>query len=250
MELAAEILLALFAVAFIAGWIDSIAGGGGLLTVPALMLAGLPPATAIATNKISGSFGTLTAALYFIRRGYIDFRAILPSILMVVLGAAAGAGLLLFADAENLRLILPLLLVGIAVAYALLPPAERTAVHARLSLPLYAATAAPLIGLYDGFFGPGTGMFFAISLIYLAGKSLVDATAHAKILNFTSNFVGLLVLAGMAEVYWFVGGVLVAGQVAGAWLGAHSVHRFGASVVKPVAIVASVSMAAMLLLRS
>lgn len=249
-ELAPEILLALFAIAFVAGWVDSIAGGGALLTIPALMIAGLPPAAAIATNKISGSFGTLTAATYFVRRGYIDFRKLWPAMLAVAVFSAAGALLLLSVDADKLRWFLPILLIGIAVAYAFLPPVQESKTVTPRSLGLYAATAAPIIGFYDGFFGPGTGMFFALSMVWLAGSTLVEATANSKVLNFVSNIVGLMVLASAVEIYWAVGGVLVLGQMSGAWLGAHSVHRFGGRVIKPVAVVASVAMAVAMLVEN
>ncbi|RJF80465.1 hypothetical protein D3874_25360 [Oleomonas cavernae] len=243
-----EILGLLFLVAIFAGCIDTIAGGGGLITVPTLLAVGLPPAAALATNKLQGSFGTLTASVAFIRRGEIDLGAFWPFILATLVGAALGTVGVRMIDASALAELIPVLLIGVALYVLLSPRAGDLEAHQRVSFAFFIGAVAPVIGAYDGFFGPGTGSFFAIGFVALLGFSLRRATAHAKVLNFTSNVTSLAVFVSGGHVIWLVGGVMAAGALVGAQIGAHLVVRVGARIVRPVLVVVSVSMALKLLI--
>src|SRR5688572_13168519 len=187
MEFSAEVLVLLVGVAFLAGYIDTIAGGGGLLVVPALLAAGVPPAAALATNKLQASGGSLTASLYFIRKGLISPRRVALATGFAFVGAASGGWLVLQIDASILKRVVPVLLVGIALFFLVSPSLGEARQPQRLSLAAFAMTAALALGFYDGFFGPGTGMLLALAGVGLLGLNLVDATAHAKVLNFASN---------------------------------------------------------------
>ncbi|UFT99162.1 TSUP family transporter [Radiobacillus kanasensis] len=236
MEFSIEILLILFLVAVVAGWVDTIAGGGGLLTIPAMVLAGLSPATAIATNKLQGSSGTFVAALYFIRKGAIHKKAIKLSVIMTFLGAIFGGWLLLQVRAEYLILILPLLLVAIGLYFLFSPKVKDEDRKARMRLSVFSLTIAPLLGLYDGFFGPGTGSLMAVSFMTLCGFGASKATAHAKVLNFTSNFAALLYFLLFGHIAWLIGIVMMLGQVLGSFVGAKMVLSKGASIIRPIVV--------------
>ncbi|WP_025028936.1 TSUP family transporter [Caldalkalibacillus mannanilyticus] len=236
MEFSIEIILLLLVVAIVAGWVDTIAGGGGLLTIPAMLLAGLPPATALATNKLQGSSGTLVATLYFLKKGAIDRRTITMSVIMTFVGAVLGGWLLLQIDAENLIMILPFLLIVIGLYFLFSPKVENKDRQARMKLSVFALTVAPLLGFYDGFFGPGTGSIMALSFIALCGFGAPKATAHAKVLNFISNIAALLYFVFFGHIAWFIGIVMMLGQILGAFIGAKMVLEKGASLIRPIVI--------------
>ncbi|MCF4165516.1 TSUP family transporter [Zavarzinia compransoris] len=243
-----EVLVLLFAVALVAGCIDAIAGGGGLLTLPVLLWAGLPPAAALATNKLQGTFGTLVASVTFIRRGEIDLARFWPFIAGTFAGSAVGTIGVRMVDASALERMIPVLLVGVALYVLLSPRAGDIEAHRRVPDAVFIGAVAPLIGAYDGFFGPGTGSFFAIGFVALLGHSLRRATAHAKVLNFTSNIASLAIFVAGGHVVWIVGGAMALGQLIGARVGAHLVVRVGARIVRPVLVVVSVVLALKLLI--
>ncbi|MGB0866601.1 MAG: TSUP family transporter [Granulosicoccaceae bacterium] len=236
MLLSPELLLALFVVAAIAGWVDTVAGGGGLLTIPALLLAGAPPAAALATNKLQGSAGTLSATVYFMRRGQINWRRMRLPVATTVVGSAVGAWLVLYLGAAKLVIYLPILLIGIGL-YFLLSPHISDEDRQPLLAPMgFALIACPLLGLYDGFFGPGTGSFMCLAFVALAGYNVAKATAHAKLLNFSSNFGSLLYFIVYGDVLWAVGAVMILGQLLGALTASRMVINQGATLVKPVVV--------------
>lgn len=242
-----EILALLFVVALVAGCIDAIAGGGGLLTVPMLLAVGVPPAQTLATNKLQGSFGTLVASITFIRRGEIDLKSFWPFMLATLLGAVAGAVGVRLIDASALAAVIPVLLIGVALYVLLSPRAGDIEAHKRVSEGFFISVVASGIGAYDGFFGPGTGSFFAIAFVALLGHSLRRATAHAKVLNFISNIASLAVFVGGGHVVWVIGGAMALGQLIGARVGAHLVITVGARIVRPILVVMSLALAAKLL---
>ncbi|MBA4206934.1 TSUP family transporter [Pannonibacter phragmitetus] len=242
MELSYEVLGLLFLAALMAGWIDAIAGGGGLITIPALLLAGLPPATALATNKLQGSSGTLTAATYFISRGMVSVRANILPIIAISLGSIFGGWVLQQINAELLVLFIPLLLVSIGLYFLFFARNLDEERAPRMSAERYAVTAAPAIGFYDGFFGPGTGSFSSTSLVLLRGMTIRNATAHAKLFNLTSNLGALFYFILFGQIAWVAGGVMVLGQMAGAYLGAHFAFRGGARIIRPVTVIVCFAM--------
>ena len=237
----------LFVVAMAAGFVDSIAGGGGLLTVPALLAAGLPPTTALATNKAQSTFGALTAAVTYTRGGAVEPRRLGPPILTVLVGSATGTFIVTQVDTARLEDLLPWLLLAIAGYVAFRPNLGEVATAARIAPRTYTLTAAPVIGAYDGFLGPGTGSFFALSLVGLRGHDLTRATATAKVFNLTSNLTALLVFALAGAPAWLLGAVMAVGQAIGARLGAGAVLARGAGLVRPALVIVSVALSIRLL---
>ena len=243
-ELAPEIIALLCLAAVAAGFVDAIAGGGGLITVPALLAAGVPPVAAIATNKVQASFGTASATWSYWRAGRIDFLK--WPLAATLVGAGLGAFAVTVVDTRWLMVLLPVLLIAIALYFLFGPKASDEDVHARLTPLAYSAVAGG-IGFYDGFFGPGTGSFFALSLVTLMGMGLTRATAHTKALNLMSNVISVVVLAAGGHVLWLLGGCMAVGQVIGGRLGAHSAMRFGPRLIRPLLVVISLGMVAKLL---
>ncbi len=248
MHLSIDIVALLFMVAMLAGCVDTIAGGGGLIVLPTLLMVGIPPAVALATNKLQGSGGTLVASIYFLRKQILQLRDIKLTVLMTLLGAVFGVWLVLQIESTVLKAIIPFLLIGMGSYFALSPRLGVTDQKQRLAHGPYSLLMAPLLGFYDGFFGPGTGMFMALSLVTLRGYNLTKATAHTKILNCTSNVSSLVYFLVFGKVYWGVGLIMLAGQIVGSSIGARMVLAKGAALIRPVVAVVCFLMASKLLL--
>ena len=247
--LSPEILLLLLAVGALAGWIDAIAGGGGLLTLPVLLGVGLPPLQALATNKLQGSFGTFSATLHFLHAGEIDLRRAWPEALAAFLGSAFGAWLVQGLETAWLQRLIPLLLVGFALYFLFSPRVGDLDSRRRLGHIPFAVLLGGGIGCYDGFFGPGTGTLFAAAYVVLAGYNLRRATAHTKLLNFSSNLAALLTFLLSGEVVWLAGLTMAVGQLVGARLGAATALRHGAAVIRPLLVLVTLAISLKLLLR-
>ena len=246
-EIATHLALILVLAAFVAGFVDAIAGGGGLITVPVLLLCGADPVQALATNKLQGTFGAGTAMLTYARAGHVRLR---DQALMAVVSGAAGAGGALVAHlipAEVLRLVMPVILVAVAAFFALKPGISDADRVERMRPAVFTFTFVPLIAAYDGFFGPGTGAFFMLGFVMLAGFGLLRATAHTKLLNFGSNIGSLAVFAATGSIWWVTGFAMALGQTAGAALGARLAMLVGARLIKPLLVVTSTAMAARLI---
>ncbi len=240
--------LLLFFVAMLAGFVDSIAGGGGLITVPALLAVGLSPAQALATNKLQSSGGSFTASVYFVRRGLISLKEMRFAIVMTFIGSAFGTLLVQSIDASIMEKVIPFLIMGIAL-YFIFSGGVSTDndKKQKISLTVFACTVAIAIGFYDGFFGPGTGSFFAIAFVGLMGFSLTKATAHTKVLNCTSNLASLLFFVLGGHVIWVVGLVMMAGQFIGARLGSRMVVSRGQQIIRPMIVFIALVMSGKLL---
>ena len=247
--LAPELLGLLVLIAGIAGCIDAIAGGGGLLALPALLWAGLPPLEALATNKLQGTFGTASATVRFLRHGAIELRALGPAAALTFAGSAAGSWLVSRVDPGALAHLLPLLLIVFALYFLFSPRAGDLPSRQRLGLAAFGLLVGTGVGFYDGFFGPGTGSFFALAFVALLGYELRRATAGTKLLNFASNLAALLVFAVGGHVVWTVGLAMAVGQWVGAWLGAHLVIRHGARLVRPLLVTVSLLLSLRLLVQ-
>ena len=247
-EMGFDVIAMLLAVGAVAGFVDAVAGGGGLLTMPALLFAGLSPAQAVATNKLQGSFGTFSAVRYFIKRGELIPRENIPAITGVFVGACGGALAIQSLDPTFLAEWMPWALIVIAIYVLLSPDLGSYQRGARASMLGFVASAL-MIGAYDGFFGPGTGTFFALAYVLLCGYTLSKATAHAKLLNFTSNIVSLAIFIFGGEVVWSVGLLMAVGQWTGARLGAGMVISRGAQLIRPITITMCIAMSVALILR-
>jgi len=246
-EFSAEVLAILLAAAFAAGFVDAIAGGGGLITLPVLMLSGVPPVQALATNKIQGMFGAGTAAFSYSRSGHVDLKAQAPAALLAAAASFGGALLVTVLPTEWIRLILPVLLIGIALFFALRPGLDDSDRSRRLSPLVFTLTAVPLVAGYDGLLGPGAGSFYMLAFVLLSGYGILKATAHTKLLNFASNVGGLIAFALVAQPLWLLGLAMGVVQIAGARLGAKMALKQGAKVIKPLLVLTSLSLAAKLL---
>jgi len=240
-------LLFLFVLALVAGTIDAMAGGGGLLTIPGLMATGLPPVTALATNKFQAIFSPLSAAWHFWKSGRLDIDKLWKPALLSGLAAACGAASLTFINPGVLKEMVPFLLIGICGWLLLSDGFGKAERPATLSFAVVAATLVPLVGFYDGFFGPGTGTFFAMGLVGLAGLALDQATMQAKLYNFMSNLGALIFFLFTGHIVWIIAVTMACGMVAGGAIGARLVLRHGTGLIKPLLIVMSLTMSARLL---
>ncbi|MET0240805.1 MAG: TSUP family transporter [Sphingobium sp.] len=237
-ELTIEVYAAMTAAAMLAGFIDAIAGGGGLISVPALLAVGMPPVVAVGTNKLQSTFSVAMACFRFARTGMIDFRGQKWTVAIIFAASLAGAVVLQSVPNAVLGRIMPVLILCV-VAYVLLSPRMTDAdSHQRVGNAGYAPVGGA-IGFYDGFFGPGAGSFYSTSLVALRGMGLTRAAANTKLFNFTSNLASLLLLAFGGHVLWLLGLVMAVGAMAGAWIGSHVAIRFGARVIRPLLITIS-----------
>jgi len=253
-------------VAFAAGVIDAIAGGGGLLTLPALLAAGLPPHLALGTNKGQSVFGSGSAMVNFWRSGLIDPARARVGFPLGLVGAACGAALVLAVPAARLKPIVLVLLAGAALFIGLrrsprpapsagttstggsAPAAVVTAPNRESARPVVAGLIALVIGAYDGFFGPGTGTFLIVAFVALLGDGLARASAAAKVVNFASNLAALALFAWRGAVLWPVALPMAAGQLCGGWIGAHLAVRRGDALDRRVAVLSALALAVKLAL--
>ncbi len=242
-----EIVAALGAVALLAGFIDSIAGGGGLLTLPALILAGLDPISALGTNKLQGAFASGSATVAFARARLIDWKSALPFALIAMVAAARGAQSAKVLSAQFLDGLIPILLLAVAVYFIFSPRMRDQDAKARLSPVAFAFTTPLVIGFYDGIFGPGAGSFYMLGFVTLFGYGVVRATAHTKLLNFGSNLGSLAVFAFSGAVVVPVGLAMAVCAFVGAQIGSRVAMRLGARVIRPLLVIVCCAMAIKLL---
>lgn len=240
-------LAGLFFLALSAGTIDAIAGGGGLLTVPGLIAAGLPPLPALATNKAQAIFSSLTATIHFVRKGKLRLRDFRVSAVASMLGAIVGAACISHMPADVLTVLVPALLICIALWLTFSPRLGATAGKARIPAGIAAFTAVPLIGAYDGFFGPGAGTFFAIALVWLLGLKLEEATWRTKLYNLMSNLGALLFFLAQGHIVWRIAAVMAVGTIIGGTIGARLVLSHGAKVIRPLLAAVSIAVSLKLL---
>ncbi len=227
MDLTAIQLIILCAGALFAGFVDAVAGGGGIITIPLLLAVGIPPHAAIATNKLQASFGSCTAMLRYRHSGLVVIRSLLPGVLVTAIGAAAGALLIQRTDAALLATVMPWALAAILVFMFAAPRLIEDSSEARLPVLAICLLFGPLIGFYDGFFGPGTGTFWVIAFSALAGLDLKRATASTKVMNFTSNIISLMLFLLAGRVLFTAGLLMGISQLTGAWIGSHMVISRG-----------------------
>ncbi|HTI69479.1 MAG TPA: TSUP family transporter [Candidatus Limnocylindria bacterium] len=238
-----QALAALGAVAAVAGFVDAIAGGGGLLTVPALLWAGLPPQLALGTNKLQSCCGTALAAWRYRKARLIDTPGVRWVAAVTFAAAIAGAATVSRLSSAGLQKIIPVLLLAMAVLLAVRRDLGTRPGVARWSPLMFGLVFGSALGFYDGFFGPGTGTFWTIAGIGLLGFDYPRATAYTKVMNLASNLGALLIFLKLGQVDWQVGAVMAAGQMAGARLGSGMVIRNGSRIVRPVFLVVVMAVA-------
>lgn len=240
------LLVALACVGLIAGFVDAVAGGGGLIALPALLAAGVPPIAALATNKFQGAVGTLIAVTTYWRKGLVDLRALAYAIGATFAGAFLGSLSVKLIDTSALRQVVPFALIAIALYFLVAPKLTDEDKAERLS-KLFIPVMGFVIGFYDGIFGPGTGSFFTIGFVVLFGFGITRATGNTKALNFTSNVASLALFIPAGDVIWPIALAMAAGQMVGGYLGAVTGLKHGAKFIKPMVVFVSIVMAIRLL---
>ncbi len=225
------------------GFIDAIAGGGGLITVPALLWAGLPPQFALGTNKLQSSCGTTLAVARYTRAGLIEWRLLRLAIVVTFVAAAAGTWAVTVMDPELLRRVVPVLLVAVAVYTALNRRLGELRRSARLGTVAFALVFGTTLGFYDGFFGPGTGSFWMLACVLTLGQDLRAATGTTKAVNLTSNVASLITFAFAGLLRLDVGLAMIAGQLLGARAGSGLVVAHGARIIRPLFIGVALALA-------
>ncbi len=221
---------------FLAGLVDAIGGGGGLISLPAYLIAGLPMHQAVATNKLSSTCGTTLATIRFIKKGLVNFRLAVPSVISAVIGSSIGAKLSLAMDEKIMEYIL----------FAVLPLAAFIVLNKKLfkdnpeaefvlntKTYVTAVIAALIIGMYDGFYGPGTGTFLIIAFTTFAKISVGSANAQAKVINLTTNITSLVIFILNGQVLFSLGLAAAACNMLGGYIGAGLVINKGSRIVKP-----------------
>jgi uncharacterized membrane protein YfcA len=239
----------LVGVAFVAGLVDSIAGGGGLLTLPALLLAGLDPIVALGTNKVQASAASVSATIAFARRGLIDGRTAAPFVASAALASLIGAFCISLLPRSWLETLVPILLILFAFYFALSPRISEHGGDPRLSPRIFALTLIPLVGFYDGVFGPGAGTFYMMAFVTFLRFGIVRATGYTKAANAASNLGSLAFFAVRGGIVWPLGLAMACGAFLGAQIGARLAMRLGARLIRPLLVTVSSLMAARLLLR-
>lgn len=224
--------------AFISAVVDTIAGGGGLITLPVLLLLGLSPQAALGTNKLQAVFGSGTAAYKFFRYGGMTFKELLPGIIYTFIGASVGTVAVIWMNPNHLKKFIPYLL-AVALIYMLLAPQKKLEAgqKACIKLGTFLLLSGLILGFYDGFFGPGTGSLWCIAMMFFVGFPLTKATMHTKVYNFTSNLFSLLWFVCAGHYFLWLGLIMGVAQSFGAMIGAHLVMGQGSKIIKPVFIV-------------
>lgn len=222
---------------FAAGYIDSIAGGGGLISLPAYLLSGLPVHAGIATNKLSSAMGTTIATVRFAKAGYVNWRLAVFCVAAALVGASLGANLaLLISDA--LFRVLMLIILPLVALYVLrkknLFADDGKAQLPFVKLAVFASAIAFAIGMYDGFYGPGTGTFLILLLTRFAHMELKQANGITKVINLTSNLASLTVYLLSGQVLLPLGLAAGAFSILGNYLGSRSFAKKGAAIARPV----------------
>lgn len=240
-----SVLIALIIAAFAAGLVDAIAGGGGIITLPALLACGLDPRMALATNKGQAVFGSGSSVVAFARSGQVDRSRAAVSFFAAVVAAMIGARLVLYLDPKLLRPIVLVLLVFASIAAFARKPGKQQGWRRVFEHPCIAAAAvAGVIGCYDGFFGPGTGTFLILAYAYLFGDPLVRASGNAKVANFGSNLGAFLLFAFSGAIRWDLAIPMGLAQTVGALIGTRLAVKKGGGLVRAAAVIVSLLLAA------
>lgn len=224
---------------FLAGFVDSIGGGGGLISLPAYMLAGLPAHTAIATNKFSSSCGTTLTTVRFIKNKLINYKLAAPSVLFAIIGSTIGAHISSMISETIMKQILIILLPVIALIVLnkrLFHDHGEHEIQLNAKTYITAILCSLFIGAYDGFYGPGTGTFLIIAFTLFTNMSIRSANAQAKVINLTSNLSALTVFLINGQVLIPLGIAAAIANMIGSYIGSGLVMKNSSKVVKPIII--------------
>lgn len=240
MENYALTLLIVCPLVFLAGFIDSVAGGGGIISLPAYLYAGLPIHMAYGTNKFGSTFGTLIAAGKYAKSGYVDYRSAACSVVGALIGSWFGAKLVVLLDEKYLKYCMLIILPIVAVFLLFNRGFGAERIEKKLcgaKLYILALIIGLVIGAYDGFFGPGTGTFLTLAFTGLLGFSLINASGNAKVVNLASNAAALTMYMMSGTVVYAVGIPAAVCGICGNYLGSHLAIKKGERFIRPVILI-------------
>ena len=236
-----EILAFLFFVGVVAGFLDTLVGGGGLLAVPALLLSGIPPIYVLGTNKFQGSMGTGIATFLLFRKKKLDWNSVKNLMFASFIGSIVGGVIIQFVDTQFLSFVIPIVLVFIAIYFIVSPKPKSIASNPK-SNKKFELFAVPVVGFYDGMFGPGAGSFFAMTGVMLKKLEIIQATILAKPLNFASNIAGFIVFFSFGHIAFLIGLLMMMGQMIGAFFGTHYLLKANPLIIRFLIVIISISM--------
>ena len=236
-----EILTSLFFVGVVAGFLDTLVGGGGLLAVPALLLSGIPPIYVLGTNKFQGSMGTGIATFLLFRKEKLDWNSVKNLMFASFIGSIVGGVIIQFVDTQFLSFVIPIVLVFIAIYFIISPKPKSTVGNSKPNKK-FELFAVPVVGFYDGMFGPGAGSFFAMTGVMLKKLEIIQATILAKPLNFASNIAGFIVFFSFGHIAFLIGLLMMMGQMIGAFFGTHYLLKANPLIIRFLIVIISISM--------
>ena len=236
-----EILTFLFFVGVVAGFLDTLVGGGGLLAVPALLLSGIPPIYVLGTNKFQGSMGTGIATFLLFRKKKLDWNSVKSLMFASFIGSILGGVIIQFVDTQFLSFVIPIVLVFIAIYFIISPKPKSTVGNSKPNKK-FELFAVPVVGFYDGMFGPGAGSFFAMTGVMLKKLEIIQATILAKPLNFASNIAGFIVFFSFGHIAFLIGLLMMIGQIIGAFFGTHYLLKANPLIIRFLIVIISISM--------
>jgi len=236
-----EILTFLFFVGVVAGFLDTLVGGGGLLAVPALLLSGIPPIYVLGTNKFQGSMGTGIATFLLFKKKKLDWNSVKNLMFASFIGSIVGGVIIQFVDTQFLSFVIPIVLVFIAIYFIVSPKPKSTVGNSKPNKK-FELFAVPVVGFYDGMFGPGAGSFFAMTGVMLKKLEIIQATILAKPLNFASNIAGFIVFFSFGHIAFLIGILMMMGQMIGAFFGTHYLLKANPLIIRVLIVIISISM--------
>lgn len=242
-------LFILFFGALLAGTMDTVAGGGGLITVPLLFTFPITPIEVFGTNKFQSSFGSFSATLNFLKEGKYHLKLIY-GVIFTAIGSFFGAYSVGIVPSIMLKKAIPILLFAIAIFILLYKKWGIEASKKRLNGKVFYLIFGLLIGFYDGFFGPGTGTFWAITFVYFLGMDFKEATINTKLMNFTSNIVSLSFFLYKGSVLFLPALAMASGQFLGGFIGSKVVLTKGTTIIKPLLITVALLLAIKLFIEN
>jgi|TARA_Y100000389_G_C17297592_1_gene431278 hypothetical protein len=236
-----EILTFLFCVGVVAGFLDTLVGGGGLLAVPALLLSGIPPIYVLGTNKFQGSMGTGLATFLLFKKKKLDWNSVKNLMFASFIGSIVGGVIIQFFDTQFLSFVIPIVLVFIAI-YFIISPKPKSITSNPKPNKKFELYAVPVVGFYDGMFGPGAGSFFAMTGVMIKKLEIIQATILAKPLNFASNIAGFIVFFSFGHIAFLIGLLMMMGQMIGAFFGTHYLLKANPLIIRLLIVIISISM--------
>lgn len=242
MDLSIQTFLIVCPLVFVAGFVDSIAGGGGLISLPAYLLAGVPIHSALGTNKMSSMIGTGVSTYRYCKSGFVNYTFAIPSIIAALLGSATGANLALYVSDTILKMVL-LVVLPIVSIYVIKNKSFEKKWDRELSkkqVVLIGTVSAFFIGCYDGFYGPGTGTFLLICFTAILGMDVKEASGNVKLVNLSSNIAAFITFILSGKVVVILGATASFFSILGHYIGSGMVMKNGAKIVRPIILIVMV----------